>query len=140
MQQRVNEPSSSRLEQQGGTIEQQSQLIQRLKEEATYRLECDLARSHKLDEQIRELSETSQLLAEDILQMKLKLAGRDQMLLKRGQKYAELAHANRVLSRHAQAIELSERELVAVLIPTKKRLALLRDTLTRFCYELEGIR
>ncbi|EGZ16734.1 hypothetical protein PHYSODRAFT_247908 [Phytophthora sojae] len=155
------------LEQQAGTIEQQNQYIQRLEEEQAlaqrasaveraedqmhaqhllknnislqYQLQCEQARSHKLDEQVRELSETSQLLAEDMLQMKLKLAGRDQMLLKRGQKYAELAHAYRVLSRHAQAIELSERELVSVLIPTKKRLALLQDTLTRFCFELEGI-
>ncbi|KAE8886939.1 hypothetical protein PF005_g15971 [Phytophthora fragariae] len=156
-----------KLEQQTRTIDEQNQEIQRLKAEQLlaeraaaleraedqmhvqhllksnislqYELECAQARNQRLEEEVRELSETSQLLSEDLLQIKLKVAGRDQILLQRNQKYAELVTAYRGLNRHAQAIELSERELVSVLIPTKKRLSLLQDTLTRFCFELEGI-
>ncbi|GMF25433.1 unnamed protein product [Phytophthora lilii] len=102
-------------------------------------LEAEQARSLKLNDQVRQMFESSQLLAEDLLQSKLKVAARDQMLLQRGEKYCALASAYRSLGRHAQALESSERDLVSVLIPTKKRLALLQDTLTRFCYELEGV-
>ncbi|KAG6580042.1 Cytochrome P450 86B1 [Phytophthora cinnamomi] len=155
------------LDQQAKTIDQQNQQIQHLRDEQVlaerasvleraedqihaqhllksnislqFELQCGQVRIRGLEDQVRGLSETSQMLAEDMLQVKLTVAGRDQMLLLRGQKYSELATAYRGLSRHAQAIEQSERELVSVLIPTKKRLALLQDTLTRFCYELEGI-
>lgn len=104
-----------------------------------HKLEYEQARSHKLHDQAREVAETAQLLAEELLQTKLQVAERDQVLQQRGEKYCELLNAYRGLGRHAQALELSERELVFVLIPTKKRLALLQDTLTRFCYELEGV-
>ncbi|GMF51669.1 unnamed protein product [Phytophthora fragariaefolia] len=155
------------LEQQTKTIDHQNQQIQHLKEEQVlaerasaveraedqrhaqhllknnislkFELESEQVRAHRLQEQARGLSEASQMLTEDILQIKLKVAGRDHMLQRSDQKYCELATAYRGLSRHAQAIELSERELVSVFIPTKKRLTLLQDTLTRFCHELEGI-
>ncbi|ETI51014.1 hypothetical protein L914_05374 [Phytophthora nicotianae] len=102
-------------------------------------LEHEQARCQKLHQQVQQQFETSQMLVEDLLQSKLKVTKRDQLLHQRGEKYCELLDEYRVLTRHTQALELSERELVSVLIPTKKRLALLQDTLTRFCYELEGV-
>ncbi|KAJ8556644.1 hypothetical protein ON010_g9324 [Phytophthora cinnamomi] len=126
------------LDQQAKTIDQQNQQIQHLRDEQVlaerasvleraedqihaqhllksnislqFELQCGQVRIRGLEDQVRGLSETSQMLAEDMLQVKLTVAGRDQMLLLRGQKYSELATAYRGLSRHAQAIEQSERE------------------------------
>ncbi|KAH7460430.1 hypothetical protein KRP22_008387 [Phytophthora ramorum] len=148
-------------------IDQQNQQIQQLKEEQVvaerssaieraedqrhaahllknnialqHELECEQTRRRKLNEQVSEASETSQLLGEELLQTKLVIRERDRLLQQRGEKYCELVNAYRGLGRHAQSLESSERELVSVLIPSKKRLALLQDTLTRFCYELEGV-
>ncbi|KAF1773408.1 3-deoxy-D-manno-octulosonic-acid transferase, N-terminal [Phytophthora cactorum] len=83
-------------------------------------LEYQQARRCKLQDQVQEQFETSQMLAEDLLQTQLQVAKRDRVV-------------------QLRALELSERELVLVLVPTKKRLALLQETLTRFCYELEGV-
>ncbi|KAL3660178.1 hypothetical protein V7S43_014709 [Phytophthora oleae] len=102
-------------------------------------LEDEQVCSLKLQNRVREESETSQMLAEDLLQANLKVARRDQELQQRGGKYYKLLNEYRQLTRHTQAVQASERELVSVLIPTKKRLALLQETLTRFCYELEGV-
>ncbi|KAG6974043.1 hypothetical protein JG687_00000515 [Phytophthora cactorum] len=155
------------LAQQAKLIEQQNQQIQQLKEQEIMaerastaehaenqrhaahllksnivlqqELEYQQARCCKLQDQVQEQFETSQMLAEDLLQTQLQVAKRDRVVQLRGEKYCELLYEYRVLTRHTQALELSERELVLVLVPTKKRLALLQETLTRFCYELEGV-
>ncbi|KAG7388834.1 hypothetical protein PHYPSEUDO_011668 [Phytophthora pseudosyringae] len=163
----TTQQQTAQLHQQARLIDQQNQQIQHLKEEqalaerasaveragdqrhAAHLLKENIllqqeveyvhAKCHKLQEQLQERSETSQMVAEDLLQTKLNVAGRDQALMQRGEKYCQLLNEYRVLVRHTQALELSERGLVSILIPTKKRLALLQETLTRFCYELEGV-
>jgi hypothetical protein len=155
------------LHQNARLIDQQNERIHRLKEEQVlaeraasveraedeshaahllknnialqHELESEQSRNQKLLDQTREAFETSQLTVEELLQTKMEVAGRDQVMQHRGEKYCELLSAYRGLGRHAQALERSERELVSVLVLTKKRLALLQNTLTRFCYELEAV-
>ncbi|RLN92850.1 hypothetical protein BBJ28_00016575 [Nothophytophthora sp. Chile5] len=155
------------LKQQSEEIEQQRQQIRHLEESqarlkrsaateraddqqhATHLLKQNLSLQHQLDiehtwklqhkAQSGELHETVQMLAEELHQSKSQTRFQVQMLTQRGEKYAALASSYRRLERHAQTLELSERQLSSLLLPAKKRLVFLQNALARFCYELEGV-